>query len=160
MTTAHDIAFTGIDGADLPLSSFAGKAVLLVNVASACGFTPQYGPLEALWENGKDKGVVVLGVPCNDFGGQEPGSEDQIKTFCETQFGVTFPMTGKVAITDPSKRHPFYAYVAETLGEGALPRWNFHKYLIGPDGALAGTFPSNIKPDGPEIKAAISEVLG
>jgi glutathione peroxidase len=159
MTSAHDITFETLDGAHLALSDFAGKAVLVVNVASACGFTPQYGPLQALWEARGPQGVVVLGVPCNDFGAQEPGSEAQIKAFCETSFGVTFPMTAKAAILAPADRHPFYAWLAAEAGEDALPRWNFHKVLIGKDGELRGAFPSRVRPDGPELTAAIDEAL-
>ncbi len=159
MTSAHTISFQGIDGGALPLSQFAGKAVLVTNVASACGFTPQYGPLQALWTQKAPDGLVVLGVPCNDFGAQEPGSDDQIKSFCETSYGVSFPMTAKVEIVAPATRHPFYAWLAAEAGEDALPRWNFHKVLIGRDGSLLGAFPSRVRPDGPELAAAIAEAL-
>jgi glutathione peroxidase len=159
MTSAHAISFEKIDGGALPLSSFAGKAVLVANVASACGFTPQYGPLQALWAAKRQEGLVVLGVPCNDFGAQEPGGESQIKSFCETSYGVTFPMTAKVSILAPASRHPFYAWLAAEAGEDALPRWNFHKVLIGRDGALLGSFPSRVRPDGPELDAAIRDAL-
>jgi glutathione peroxidase len=156
MASAHDITFQGIDGAPLALSAFAGRPILVVNVASACGFTPQYAPLQALWEAQGADGAVVLGVPCNDFGAQEPGSDSQIRSFCETRFGVTFPMTAKVSVTDPLTRHPFYAWVAEELGEDALPRWNFHKFVIARDGTLAGSFSSRVAPDSAEIAAALA----
>ena len=108
MANAHDLSFqTLAQGEPLPLSGFAGKAVLVVNVASACGLTPQYAGLEALYRAHKDQGLVVLGVPCNDFGAQESGSEDQIAAFCDTRYRVTFPMTGKVAILEEGARHPF-----------------------------------------------------
>jgi glutathione peroxidase len=136
-------------------NQFKGRSVLVVNVASACGLTPQYGPLQAMAAEFGESGPVILGVPCNDFGGQEPGSNEAIGTFCETRFGVTFPMTDKVEILSPAKRHPFYAWVAAQLGEDALPTWNFHKYVVGPDGSLAGTFSSRTLPDAPEIRTAL-----
>lgn len=158
MTNAHDFHFTKLaEGGDLPLSDYAGKAVLVVNVASACGLTPQYRDLEQLYES--RKGLIILGVPCNDFGAQESGAEQEIAAFCETNYGVTFPMTGKVDIVARDKRHPFYAWVARELGEDHLPRWNFHKYLIGPDGALLESFGSKTAPMAPEITSAIDKAL-
>jgi glutathione peroxidase len=158
--TAYDFSFKSIDGKPLPLSSFKGKAVLVVNVASACGLTPQYSGLEALWKEKSGKGLVVLGVPANDFGAQEPGTEDQIKTFCETRFGVDFPMTAKEHVIGP-QAHPFYKWIAGELGEDAAPKWNFHKYLIGKNGTIAGTFGSRTPPDdanmNSEIEAALSK---
>jgi glutathione peroxidase len=156
--SAHDFAFRTIDGAPLPLSSFAGKAVLVVNTASACGLTPQYDGLEALWRDYRDRGLVVLGVPCNDFGAQEPGTEAEIKTFCETRFAVDFPMASKEKVIGGGA-HPFYRWVVGQLGEDAAPKWNFHKYLIAPDGSLAGTFGSRTAPQAAEIKQAIEDVL-
>jgi glutathione peroxidase len=152
---AHDIQFKGLDGAALSLAAFKGRSVLLVNVASACGFTPQYGPMQAMADEFGDTGPVIIGIPCNDFGAQEPGSAETISNFCETRFGVTFPMTDKVAILDASTRHPFYNWVARELGEDALPKWNFHKYVVGPDGALAGSFGSRTAPDALEVRAAL-----
>src|SRR5689334_9376956 len=139
--SAHDFSFKTIDGAPLPLSKFEGKAVLVVNVASQCGLTPQYSGLETLWKEKGRKGLVVLGVPCNDFGSQEPGTESEIKTFCETRFSVDFPMTSKEHVIG-SEAHPLYKWVAEELGEDAAPKWNFHKYVFGRDGSIAGTFGS------------------
>lgn len=160
MTTAHDFSFTTLaEGKPLPLSLFAGKALLVVNVASACGYTPQYTALQALYEAHAAQGLVVLGVPCNDFGAQESGSEEAIAAFCDTRFHVGFPMTGKVAITAPAARHPFYQWIAAEVGEGALPRWNFHKFLIGRDGALREGFASAASPTGPEITAAVLSAL-
>lgn len=156
--TAYDFQFKTIDGAPLPLSGFRGKALLVVNVASQCGLTPQYAGLEALWKARRAQGLVVLGVPCNDFGAQEPGSEDEIKTFCETRFAVDFPMTAKEHVLGAAA-HPLYKWVAEQLGEGAAPKWNFHKYLFARDGRLAGTFGSRMEPGAPEIAQAIDEVL-
>ena len=160
MTTAHDLSFVTLAaGAPLPLKDFAGKAVLVVNVASACGLTPHYAGLQALYEANKDKGLVVLGVPCNDFGAQESGTEEQIAAFCDTRYRVTFPMTGKVEITGRANRHPFYAWLAAEAGEDALPRWNFHKVLVGKDGALAGVFGSRTEPNAPEVVEAVAEAL-
>ena len=158
MTNAHSFSFTSIDGQPMPLSSFAGKAVLVVNTASACGLTPQYKGLEALWREYKGRGLVVLGVPCNDFGAQEPGTEGEIKTFCETSFGVDFPLTAKEHVLGAAA-HPFYQWAAKELGEGGTPRWNFHKYLLAKDGTLAGTFGSRTEPEAAEVKAAIEAAL-
>ena len=155
---AHTITFAAIDGKPLPLKDFAGKAVLVVNTASECGFTPQYKDLEALWRRYRGKGLVVLGVPCNDFGGQEPGDEAGIASFCEKNYGVTFPLTRKAAVLGPGA-HPFYKAIAAALGQEALPRWNFHKFLIGRDGALLESFPSKAAPLGTEILAAVEAAL-
>ena len=158
MTNAHSFSFKSIDGQPMPLSGFAGKAVLVVNTASACGLTPQYRGLEALWREYKGRGLVVLGVPCNDFGAQEPGTEGEIKTFCETSFGVDFPLTAKEHALGAGA-HPFYQWAAKELGEGGTPRWNFHKYLVAKDGTLAGTFGSRTEPEAAEVKAAIEAAL-
>ena len=159
MTSAHDFTLPSIGGGDIRLKDFAGEAVLLVNTASACGFTPQYKELEALWRERKGKGVVVLGVPSNDFGAQEPGTEAQIQDFCERNFAVTFPMTAKQTVIG-AKAHPLYRWIAGELGEGAAPKWNFHKYLIGPNGELAGAWPSKVAPRAPELFKAIDTALG
>lgn len=158
MTTAHDFAFTSIDGKDLPLKSFAGKAVLVVNTASECGYTPQYAGLQKLWQERQGDGLVVLGVPSNDFGAQEPGTDEAIHQFCATRFKVDFPMTAKQTVIG-GKAHPFYQWIGLELGEAGAPRWNFHKYLIGRDGTLAGAFPSSVAPQSNELTAAIDEVL-
>jgi glutathione peroxidase len=158
MPSAHDFSFTSIEGKPLPMSAFKGKAVLVVNTASACGFTPQYKGLEALWQANKARGLVVLGVPSNDFGAQEPGSEAEIKSFCEARFGVDFPLTAKVPVTG-AEAHPLYRWIASELGEGGAPRWNFHKFLIGKDGKLAGAFSSKVAPEGAELKQAIEAAL-
>ena len=155
---AYDFSFRAIDGGALPLSTFKGKALLVVNVASQCGLTPQYAGLEALWTANRDKGLVVLGVPANDFGAQEPGTENEIKNFCETQFHVDFPMTAKEHVIGPDA-HPLYQWVAGELGEDAAPKWNFHKYLFGRDGAIAGTFGSRTPPDAADLAAAIKDAL-
>jgi glutathione peroxidase len=160
MTTAHDFSFAKLDEpGEIKLADYAGKAVLIVNVASACGFTSQYRDLEALYEAKVGKGFVIIGVPCNDFGHQEPADEKEIREFCDTTYHVTFPMTAKVEITSRERRHPFYQWIADELGEAQLPRWNFHKYLIGKDGAIAGAYGSKTAPLAPdmleEIKAAL-----
>ena len=158
MTTAHDFAFTSIEGKPLPLAGFAGKPVLLVNTASACGLTPQYEGLQKLWdEKGKD-GLVVLGVPSNDFGAQEPGAESEVRTFCETRYGVTFPLTSKIAVIG-AEAHPLYKWIGGQTGEDGLPKWNFHKYLIGKDGALKAVFGSRTEPGAAEVKDAIDAAL-
>ncbi len=156
--SAQDFEFTAIDGGKLPMNQFAGKAVLLVNVASACGFTPQYGGLQKLHEQYGPKGLVVLGVPCNDFGAQEPGSEKEIKSFCETSYGANFPMTAKEHVIG-GKAHPLYKWIGKELGEDQLPRWNFHKYLIGKNGELLGAYPSKVAPQSPELVKAIEGAL-
>jgi glutathione peroxidase len=150
--------FTSIEGEPLPLSGFAGRPVLVVNTASMCGFTYQYAALQRLWAGYRDRGLVVLGVPSNDFGGQEPGGNREIKTFCEANFAVDFPLTEKVHVTG-SRSHPLFAWFRDRLGPEAGPRWNFHKYLLALDGSLAGAWPSAVEPDGPEIKAAVERLL-
>ena len=137
LTTAHDFSFQKLneEGA-IDLSEYAGKVVLIVNVASQCGFTPQYRELEALWQAKANHGLVIIGVPSNDFGHQERGSEAEIAAFCDKSYRVTFPMTAKAEILG-ANRHPFYQWIAREVGADALPRWNFHKFLIGKDGALS-----------------------
>jgi glutathione peroxidase len=156
--TAHDFSFRTIEGADLPLSKYKGKAVLVVNVASQCGLTPQYSGLESLWREKREAGLVVLGVPCNDFGSQEPGTEKEIKTFCETRFQVDFPMTAKEHVIGDDA-HPLYKWVADEFGEAAMPKWNFHKYLFNRDGSIAATFGSRTAPDDPALNEAIDAAL-
>jgi glutathione peroxidase len=155
---AYQFDFLSIDGQKLPLSSFKGKTVLIVNTASQCGFTPQYTQLEAVWKKYKDKGLVVLGVPSNDFGGQEPGSNAEIKKFCEGNYDVDFPLTTKYDVKGP-EAHPFYQWAAATGGNDAVPKWNFHKLLIDGNGNLVAEFPSKIKPDAPEVSKAIEASL-
>ena len=154
--SAYDYNFTSIDGAPLPLSEFRGKTVLLVNTASQCGFTPQYEGLQALWEKYRDQGLVVLGAPSNDFGGQEPGSEKEIKKFCTMNFNVNFPLTSKI-VTRGEAAHPFYKWARAQIGSG--PQWNFHKYLIDPDGHLVGSYPSIVKPMSKKLRRAIEATL-
>ena len=155
---AWDFTFTSIDGEAMPLSAYRGKALLVVNTASRCGFTPQYEGLQALWQRYRDRGLVVIGVPSNDFGGQEPGSAAQIKSFCETNFAVDFPMTDKNQVVG-ADAHPFYRWAAATLGAGEAPRWNFHKYLVAPDGRLAAAIPTRAEPTSETVTSAVEKVL-
>lgn len=156
--SAHDFAFTSIDGSPMPLAQYAGKVLLVVNTASLCGFTPQYQGLQALYERYRDRGFIVIGAPSNDFGGQEPKSEGEIKEFCQGAFGVTFPLTEKVRVKGPDA-HPFYQWARETGGEKLAPRWNFHKYLISANGKLVGAFSTRTKPQAREVIDAIEEQL-
>ena len=155
---AHDFSFTSINGVPLPLKSYSGKAVLIVNTASRCGFTSQYSDLQDLWERYRDKGLVVLGVPSNDFGGQEPGTEAEIKEFCEANFNVDFPMTRKAEVSG-DHAHPFYAWAGRQLGITAKPRWNFHKYLVGPDGELRDWFSTPTSPTSKKVIKAVEDAL-
>ena len=158
MSNAYDFSFKSIDGAALPLSDFRGKPVLVVNTASKCGLTPQYEGLEALYREYRDRGLVVLGVPCNQFAGQEPGTDAEIKAFCEVKFDVDFPMTSKVDVKGDS-RHPFYAWAEQELGEGAVPVWNFHKILIGPNGEAVRAFGPRTEPQDESITGAVEAAL-
>ena len=155
---AHRFAFAGIDGAPLALADWAGRPILAVNTASFCGFTPQFAGLQALWERYRDRGLVVLGVPSNDFGAQEPGGEEEIRTFCEANYAVDFPMTAKQKVVGGGA-HPLYRWIADELGDAGAPKWNFHKYLIDGDGALAGVWPSRVDPLSEEIVAAVENAL-
>ena len=158
MTSAYDYSFETIDGAPLPLSSFQGKVVLVVNTASQCGLTPQYEGLEKLYSDYKDRGLVVLGVPCNQFAGQEPGTEAEIKQFCETRFNVDFPLTAKAEVKGEDA-HAFYQWAEEKLGEPAVPVWNFHKILVGKDGQAIQAFGPRTDPQDPAITDAIEKAL-
>ena len=158
MSNAYDFSFSSIDGEPLPLSTFKGKPVLVVNTASKCGLTPQYEGLEKLWRVYRDQGLVVLGVPCNQFAGQEPGTEAEIKDFCQTKFDVDFPMTAKVDVKDDA-RHPFYAWAEDKLGAPAVPVWNFHKILVGKDGEAIRAFGPRTDPMDDEITGAIAAAL-
>jgi glutathione peroxidase len=156
--SAHDFAFQTIDGAPLPLTTFKDKVVLVVNTASKCGLTPQYEGLEKLYADYRDRGLVVLGVPCNQFAGQEPGTEAEIKDFCETQFSVDFPLTSKVDVKG-GEAHPFYKWAEGALGEPAVPVWNFHKILIGKDGAAIRAFGPRTEPQDADVTAEIEKAL-
>jgi glutathione peroxidase len=156
--SAHDFSFTSIDGKPLAMSDYKGKAVLVVNTASFCGYTPQYTGLQSLWEGYRDKGLVVLGVPANDFGAQEPGSNAEIKQFCESKYDVTFPLAAKEVVKGKDA-HPFYKWAAEALGENNTPKWNFHKYLVDGEGKLVAAFPSKVEPNSRELVAAVDKAL-
>lgn len=154
----HDFAFTSIEGTPMSGSDFTGKVVLAVNTASFCGFTKQYTELQTLWETYKDRGLVVLGLPSNDFGAQEPGSSEEIKDFCTTNFSVDFPMTEKVVVKGDNA-HPFYAWAGAQVGMLGRPKWNFHKYLIGPDGQVANWFATTTSPMADKVTTAIEKLL-
>lgn len=153
--SVHEITLKDIDGKDLSLKTYAEKAVLVVNVASQCGYTPQYAGLQELNEKMAAKGLVVLGVPCNDFGGQEPDDEKAIKVFCTENYKVTFPMTSKVSIKGDAK-HPLFALLTQNGGDVG---WNFEKFLIGKDGKVLKRFGSDVEPSSPELLKAIEEAL-
>jgi glutathione peroxidase len=155
---AHEFSFDTIDGAPLRLTDFRGKVVLVVNTASKCGLTPQYEGLEKLYSDYRDRGLVVLGVPCNQFAGQEPGSEAEIKDFCETRFAVDFPLTSKVEVKGAGA-HPFYKWAEGALGEPAVPVWNFHKILVGKQGEALRAFGPRTDPLDPEVTEAIESAL-
>ncbi len=156
---AYAFSFEAIEGGALPFASFRGRAVLVVNVASFCGYTPQYRALQALHDRLEPRGFTVLGVPSNDFGAQEPGTEADIKAFCEAEYGIDFPLTSKVTVRGAGA-HPFYQWAARELGAAAAPRWNFHKYLVDRTGRLAAWFPTTVTPDDARVLAAIEKVLG
>jgi glutathione peroxidase len=154
----YDFEFTSIDGDKMPLAKYRGHPLLVVNTASFCGYTPQYQDLEAVWRKYRDRGLVVIGVPSNDFGAQEPGTAKEIKTFCEGNYAVDFPLTEKQEVIG-AKAHPFFRWIAEELGDAGVPRWNFHKYLVAPDGSLAGAWPSRVRPTDGEVTAEIEAAL-
>ncbi|MTI43491.1 glutathione peroxidase [Roseibium hamelinense] len=156
--SAHAFAFDLPNGEQLPLSSFAGKAVLVVNTATECGFKNQIGDLQDLHERYSDKGLVVVGVPSNDFGGQEPRANDEIAGFCEARYGAKFPMTNKTRVKGEDA-HPFYQWAVAELGDASRPYWNFHKYLIGPDGKLVTFFPTPTRPTSTEVTSKVEQVI-
>jgi glutathione peroxidase len=152
----HEFTLNSIDGKPVSLADFKGKVVLIVNVASKCGFTPQYTGLEALYEKYKDQGFVIVGVPANNFGAQEPGTNEEIKTFCTRKYNVSFPMMAKVSVKGDDIT-PLYKYLTETKGGDV--KWNFTKFLIGKDGQIAGRFESAVKPDDPALTSAVESAL-
>ncbi|MBX9696529.1 MAG: glutathione peroxidase [Alphaproteobacteria bacterium] len=155
----YDFSFRTLQGEKpLPLSSFKGKVILVVNTASKCGFTPQYKGLEALYQQYKDQGLVILGVPSNDFRGQEPGNADEIASFCEINYGVTFPLTAKAHVRN-KEAHPFYIWAGHHFRRWARPQWNFHKYLINRKGELIDYFFTTTNPSAPRLRAAILKAL-
>ena len=152
---------TLLDGSDTTLDAYAGQALLVVNVASQCGFTRQYAGLEALYERYHERGLTVIGVPSNQFGAQEPGTAEEIAEFCQVNFGVTFPLLAKTDVNGPD-RHPLFARlteVADATGKAGDVTWNFEKFLVSPQGEVVGRFRSKVEPDDPELVAAIEAVL-
>ena len=155
---AYDFAFKDLDGSELSLAEFRDKVIIVVNVASQCGFTNQYEDMQKIWEKYQAKGVVMLGIPSNDFGQQEPGSNKEIKNFCEAKFGITFPMTGKVSVKG-SEAHPFYIWAKENHGKSAVPKWNFHKIIINKEGKIEKTFSSMTNPSSKKFNEIIKKLI-
>ncbi len=154
---AYNFKFNGIDGGQINLADYKNKVLVVVNVASRCGFTPQYTDLQKIWEDYKNRNVVVIGVPTNNFK-QEPGSNKEIKDFCETNFNINFPMTEKIDVLGKNA-HPFYKWAKENYGNGAIPKWNFHKIIIGKDGKVSDAFSSITKPSSEKFKKAIEKLI-
>ena len=152
----YDLKVTTLDGKPADLSAYKGKVALVVNVASQCGFTPQYAGLEKLYRELAPKGVVILGFPSNDFGGQEPGTAEEIGQFCQKNYGVTFPMFSKVVTKKGPDQSPVYSFLGES---GSLPQWNFSKYVVDKNGKVEAFFPSRVAPDAPELRSAIEKAL-
>jgi glutathione peroxidase len=155
--TAFAFSFPALDGGEIRLADYAGHPFMVVNTASLCGYTPQYRGLQDLWTEFHDRGLTIIGVPSNDFGGQEPGGASEIADTAQHQYGVTFPIAAKAVVKGPNA-HPFYKWAAETRPKD-VPGWNFHKYLIGRDGYLAEVFPSAVEPSDTRIKTAIARAL-
>ncbi len=159
--SVYDFTLNTIDGQAAPLAAYKGKVIMLVNVASRCGFTPQYTALETVYEKYKDRGFVIVGVPANNFGGQEPGTNQEIKTFCSSKYHVSFPMMSKVSVKGEDKT-PLYQYLTDKMANpktGGDIEWNFTKFLIGPDGHVLARFESKVTPDSPQVIAAIEKAL-
>lgn len=155
--SAYAFSFPALAGDDIRLAAFTGKPLLVVNTASLCGYTPQYAGLQELWSEFRGRGLTVIGVPSNDFGGQEPGGASEITETAHHQYGVTFPVTAKAVVVG-AKAHPFYRWAADSRPR-EVPRWNFHKYLIGRDGYIADVFASAVEPADTRIKTAIAKTL-
>ena len=155
---AYDFKFKDLDGSQLSLSEYKGKIIIAVNVASQCGFTKQYDDMQDIWEKYQSKGIIMLGIPSNDFGGQEPGTSTEIKNFCESKFGITFPMTEKVSVKG-SKAHPFYVWARENHGKSAIPKWNFHKIIIDKSGKVSETFSSMTNPSSKKFIKFLEDLI-
>lgn len=155
--SAYAFSFPALSGDDIRLAAFTGKPLLVVNTASLCGYTPQYAGLQEIWNEFRERGLTVIGVPSNDFGGQEPGGTSEITQTAHHQYGVTFPVAAKAVVVG-AKAHPFYKWAAQARPK-EVPRWNFHKYLIGRDGYIAEVFPSAVEPADTRIKTAIARAL-
>ena len=154
---AYEFSFKDLDGTELKLSEFKNNVIVVTNVASRCGFTSQYEDLQNLWENYQEKGLVVIGIPSNSFN-QEPGSNEEVKNFCEAKFGISFPMTEKVKVKG-SEAHEFYKWANKNYGKNAVPKWNFHKIIIGKNGKIFDTFSSMTKPTSGKFVKVIEEAL-
>ena len=154
----YDFKFNDLDGSPLKLSEYKNKVIVVVNVASQCGFTSQYEDMQKIWEKYQDQGLVLLGVPSNDFGNQEPGNNQEIKNFCDAKFGISFPMTEKVSVKGPDA-HPFYIWARENHGKSAIPKWNFHKIIIGKDGKVVETFSSITNPSSKKFIKALEKLI-
>ena len=155
---AYDFKFNDLDGSPLNLSEYKDKVIVVVNVASQCGFTSQYEDMQKVWEKYQKKGLIMLGIPSNDFGDQEPGNSKEIKNFCEAKFGITFPMTEKISVKGENT-HPFYLWAKKNHGKSAIPKWNFHKIIIGKDGKVADTFASITNPSSKKFINALEKAL-
>ncbi len=155
---AYDFSFNDLDGSTLKLSEFKDKVIVVVNVASQCGFTKQYEDMQKVWDKYQSKGIVMLGIPSNDFGNQEPGTSKDIKNFCESKFGITFPMTEKVVVKGENA-HPFYKWARNNHGKSAIPKWNFHKIIIGKNGKIIDTFASFTNPSSKKFIQTIEKAL-
>lgn len=155
--TAYVFSFKALSGPDIRLADFAGRSIMVVNTASLCGYTPQYAGLQALWREFADAGLMIVGVPSNDFGSQEPGDKAEIDDTAHRQYGVTFPITAKTAVRG-ADAHPFYRWAAAERPK-EVPAWNFHKYLLGRDGLIAEVFPSAVDPLDTRVKTAVGRAL-
>ena len=155
---AYEFNFNDLDGSPLKLSEYKNKVIVIVNVASQCGFTNQYEDMQKIWEDYQAKGAVVLGVPSNDFGQQEPGNSQEIKNFCEAKFGISFPMTEKVSVKG-ANAHPFYTWAHKNFGKSAIPKWNFHKIIIDKNGKVAETFSSFTNPSSSKFIKALEKLI-
>jgi glutathione peroxidase len=159
--SVHEFTLNSIDGQPAPLAAYKGKVVLLVNVASRCGFTPQYSALESVYEKYKDRGLVIVGIPANNFGAQEPGTNEEIKTFCKTKYSVSFPMMAKVSVKGGDIT-PLYQFLTDKSANphtGGEIKWNFTKFLVGPDGRVVARFEPDVTPDSPQVTSAIEKAL-
>ena len=155
---AYDFHFIDLDGNPLYLSKYKNKVIVVVNVASQCGFTKQYEDMQNIWEKYQAKGIIMFGVPSNDFGNQEPGDNKEIKNFCESKFGITFPMTEKVSVKGENA-HPFYKWARENHGKSAIPKWNFHKIIINKEGKIEETFSSMTNPSSKKFNEIIKKLI-
>ena len=155
---AYDFEFKDLDGSALNLSNYKGKVLVVVNVASQCGFTKQYEDMQKIWEKYQSKGIIILGVPSNDFGNQEPGTSEDIKNFCEAKFGITFPMTEKVSVKG-TNAHPFYIWAEKNHGNSAIPKWNFHKIIVDKSGKIADTFTSITNPSSKKFTNRLDKLI-